>query len=131
MPVARLYAVHRSGCGEADPAATAICLDDRGAVPAVPAYGCRLRARRRLGERVGRCGRDDARGGEDDRALSRLRLLCHAFRRDVQLVEHRSDHRDQRRSEEHTSELQSLLRTSYAVFCCKTKNTITEVTTTR
>src|SRR3546814_8957584 len=35
------------------------------------------------------------------------------------------------RSEEHTSELQSLMRTSYAVFCLKTKitnyiNTITE-----
>src|SRR3546814_10307802 len=27
-----------------------------------------------------------------------------------------------RRSEEHTSELQSLMRTSYAVFCLKTKN---------
>src|SRR3546814_124926 len=29
------------------------------------------------------------------------------------------------RSEEHTSELQSLMRTSYAVFCLKTKNTTT------
>src|SRR3546814_1264480 len=28
------------------------------------------------------------------------------------------------RSEEHTSELQSLMRTSYAVFCLKNKNTI-------
>src|SRR3546814_2335912 len=28
-----------------------------------------------------------------------------------------------RRSEEHTSELQSLMRTSYAVFCLKNKNT--------
>src|SRR3546814_8537709 len=28
------------------------------------------------------------------------------------------------RSEEHTSELQSLMRTSYAVFCLKKKNTI-------
>src|SRR3546814_5313772 len=28
-----------------------------------------------------------------------------------------------RRSEEHTSELQSLMRISYAVFCVKTKNT--------
>src|SRR3546814_8680104 len=28
------------------------------------------------------------------------------------------------RSEEHTSELQSLMRISYAVFCCKTKTTI-------
>src|SRR3546814_10228008 len=29
------------------------------------------------------------------------------------------------RSEEHTSELQSLMRTSYAVFCLKKKNNIT------
>src|SRR3546814_5628277 len=31
---------------------------------------------------------------------------------------------DQQRSEEHTSELQSLMRISYAVFCLKKKNTI-------
>src|SRR3546814_4687450 len=31
------------------------------------------------------------------------------------------------RSEEHTSELQSLMRTSYAVFCSKKKNTHTEI----
>src|SRR3546814_3348671 len=31
----------------------------------------------------------------------------------------------QRRSEEHTSELQSLMRISYAVFCLKKKKTIT------
>src|SRR3546814_9464032 len=31
----------------------------------------------------------------------------------------------QRRSEEHTSELQSLMRISYAVFCLKKKNTQT------
>src|SRR3546814_10257801 len=31
--------------------------------------------------------------------------------------------RDQRRSEEHTSELQSLMRISYAVFCLKKKKT--------
>src|SRR3546814_3390650 len=30
--------------------------------------------------------------------------------------------RDERRSEEHTSELQSLMRISYAVFCLKKKN---------
>src|SRR3546814_1666238 len=30
--------------------------------------------------------------------------------------------RSNRRSEEHTSELQSLMRISYAVFCLKTKN---------
>src|SRR3546814_6625385 len=33
-----------------------------------------------------------------------------------------------RRSEEHTSELQSLMRTSYAVFCLKKKNNIARAT---
>src|SRR3546814_5531419 len=33
-------------------------------------------------------------------------------------------HRGIRRSEEHTSELQSLMRISYAVFCLKKKNTL-------
>src|SRR3546814_7193985 len=33
---------------------------------------------------------------------------------------------EQARSEEHTSELQSLMRLSYAVFCLKTKNTNTK-----
>src|SRR3546814_10750524 len=33
---------------------------------------------------------------------------------------------DSRRSEEHTSELQSLMRISYAVFCLKTKQHIRE-----
>src|SRR3546814_6401736 len=38
-----------------------------------------------------------------------------------------ADHRGQRlRSEEHTSELQSLMRTSCAVFCLKKKNTNTQ-----
>src|SRR3546814_7652896 len=32
-----------------------------------------------------------------------------------------------RRSEEHTSELQSLMRNSYAVFCLKKKNTLTYI----
>src|SRR3546814_8921944 len=32
---------------------------------------------------------------------------------------------ERERSEEHTSELQSLMRISYAVFCLKTKNKIT------
>src|SRR3546814_3499539 len=34
-----------------------------------------------------------------------------------------------RRSEEHTSELQSLMRISYAVFCLKNKQKITETKT--
>src|SRR3546814_6249886 len=39
-------------------------------------------------------------------------------------------HRNHWRSEEHTSELQSLMRISYAVFCLKKKNkTVTNITT--
>src|SRR3546814_10785268 len=50
------------------------------------------------------------------------------LRGDVDLVslEARDRHRDAEmvvRSEEHTSELQSLMRTSYAVFCLKKKKT--------
>src|SRR3546814_6930927 len=37
--------------------------------------------------------------------------------------------RDEERSEEHTSELQSLMRISYAVFCLKKKKTIRHITT--
>src|SRR3546814_6003282 len=40
----------------------------------------------------------------------------------VESGDHRDEGRDANRSEEHTSELQSLMRISYAVFCLK-KNT--------
>src|SRR3546814_1255498 len=39
-------------------------------------------------------------------------------------------YRQQPRSEEHTSELQSLMRISYAVFCLKKKNIIIKIRTT-
>src|SRR3546814_1439340 len=45
--------------------------------------------------------------------------LAYAWDRDIRRVFWRLDHR--LRSEEHTSELQSLMRISYAVFCLKTK----------
>src|SRR3546814_5026493 len=49
-------------------------------------------------------------------------LTLNDFR--IDLAGHLRDHRDQLetlRSEEHTSELQSLMRSSYAVFCLKKK----------
>src|SRR3546814_4524014 len=49
-------------------------------------------------------------------AASRLSFNDNGFNARIQQV-HRS--RRARRSEEHTSELQSLLRSSYAVFCLK------------
>src|SRR3546814_10343364 len=43
---------------------------------------------------------------------------------------HAADDNPHQRSEEHTSELQSLMRISYAVFCLKKKRRNTEHTTT-
>src|SRR3546814_6950839 len=53
-------------------------------------------------------------------------VLAHAGER-REFVQHvldldRGDGRTLKRSEEHTSELQSLMRNSYAVFCLKKKN---------
>src|SRR3546814_1400657 len=55
---------------------------------------------------------------EDDRKLSKAPLSPGSARRKVQ---HRS--RSKSRSEEHTSELQSLMRISYAVFCLNKNKT--------
>src|SRR3546814_7305697 len=52
--------------------------------------------------------------------LARLHRL--AFR-DLQRHQQPRHRRQQERSEEHTSELQSLMRISYAVFCLKKKKT--------
>src|SRR3546814_2907536 len=43
----------------------------------------------------------------------------------VRGVYNKAEHLPERRSEEHTSELQSLMRISYAVFCLKKKNQTT------
>src|SRR3546814_1998738 len=57
------------------------------------------------------------------------RLLARAVSPNLQDLSHRclqalpKNRTRTRRSEEHTSELQSLMRISYAVFCLKKKNT--------
>src|SRR3546814_6745378 len=60
----------------------------------------------------------------DDRplALGRVRRLDRAVRVQHRMVAAQGGIPG-RRSEEHTSELQSLMRISYAVFCLKKKNT--------
>src|SRR3546814_5444951 len=63
--------------------------------------------------RDGRQGTDDARGGDPRRAARGCRCLIIAM--------WRSTPGAASRSEEHTSELQSLMRISYAVFCLKKK----------
>src|SRR3546814_8667861 len=50
------------------------------------------------------------------------RLLSERWPRDGRPVPGRRRHHAFVRSEEHTSELQSLMRNSYAVFCLKKKN---------
>src|SRR3546814_10071300 len=52
----------------------------------------------------------------------RLRALLVDDQVDTSLA----DRREARRQEEHTSELQSLMRHSYSVFCLKKKNTDTQ-----
>src|SRR3546814_10306942 len=49
--------------------------------------------------------------------------------RDDDILETRAQSGARFRSEEHTSELQSLMRISYAVFCLKQKNTTIAATT--
>src|SRR3546814_7192931 len=64
-----------------------------------------------------------------DPRLLRLRLPCRLHPDPPASLHHRQGPRRRPcrlgRSEEHTSELQSLMRISYAVFCLKKKNQIT------
>src|SRR3546814_8725221 len=55
------------------------------------------------------------------RAVGRGRDRFHAVQADAGELRAEAAHRDRARSEEHTSELQSLMRISYAVFCLKKK----------
>src|SRR3546814_1241879 len=55
-------------------------------------------------------------GGNGPAKQNEFQHLCFLSDRDE-----RSPAMDQQRSEEHTSELQSLMRSSYAVFCLKKK----------
>src|SRR3546814_7294747 len=67
--------------------------------------------------------RRDARNGRDDclHLAGGDRLLALGRRHQHLRRAHLVDHVDRLRSEEHPSELQSLMRISYAVFCLKKK----------
>src|SRR3546814_9429396 len=65
-----------------------------------------------------------------DHVVERVRALVDAGNAHLRLVRavlaraeatRRTEHQQEARSEEHTSELQSLMRISYAVFCLKKK----------
>src|SRR3546814_5496694 len=79
-----------------------------------------------------RCCDSGSRGGAGSAAFRRRRTglgLCGAFRRHAAFDRHSSAPGAKLlaspfRSEEHTSELQSLMRISYAVFCLKKKKKV-------
>src|SRR3546814_7269698 len=82
---------------------------------------CRHRARARGEGRQGRDLRPAGRKGPRDRVRTRRHLLrVQRHRRRIGRRRLRESTRSAR-SEEHTSELQSLMRISYAVFCLKKK----------
>src|SRR3546814_7438550 len=73
-----------------------------------------------------------AAGGDPDRVLRRARrrrIADRAGRAAAVLIAVSLVAAPARRSEEHTSELQSLMRISYAVFCLKKKNNTTQLIT--
>src|SRR3546814_10332195 len=81
-------------------------------------------------------GRGDEVGGPEDRPgehpVERAHSVLRAGDFDDPTLPLAIEGDDLLRSEEHTSELQSLMRISYAVFCLKKKNnTITRQTTTK
>src|SRR3546814_9013888 len=55
---------------------------------------------------------------------SRRRAVCADRREPARIVRDDQSLARRKRSEEHTSELQSLMRISYAVFCLKKKNNV-------
>src|SRR3546814_7795272 len=64
---------------------------------------------------------------QDEAAEARNLHVLAVGQRMTHMVEHALDDIGGLRSEEHTSELQSLMRISYAVFCLKKKNTHTHI----
>src|SRR3546814_9519914 len=90
------------------------------AAPADHAPGYKVDISR--GQRIGRVSSEWFSRPEDERYLS-LNELFDVVRARAEAATARTVETRAIRSEEHTSELQSLMRISYAVFCLKTKNT--------
>src|SRR3546814_14116329 len=86
-------------------------LSLRAALPLWPSGACRVRLRAGAQEQQGGESREAQAGRDQQRRSHPMRF------QDQSEQERRGG-----RSEEHTSELQSLMRNSYAVFCLKKKN---------
>src|SRR3546814_1935746 len=75
------------------------------------------RPRRRLGLRA----------GDDVEALDAVIFVCRILGRGIALALLGHDMDEDRRSEEHTSELLSLMRNTYAVYCMNKKTKVTKI----
>src|SRR3546814_6324511 len=74
---------------------------------------------------VGACSDEDGDGGTTDEEIQDGQETVDSLGNEVEEevdAQTEGDDEDGERSEEHTSELQSLMRISYAVFCLKKKN---------
>src|SRR3546814_4010287 len=111
-----------------------VCSSDLGAVDAGEIF--ELAAARFLVEplHIARLGDLDRRIDEDFDELAVRDHRAHHFTFNTKRRDERGQHDQPRighqlgRSEEHTSELQSLMRISYAVFCLKQKTYTTQLT---
>src|SRR3546814_5586211 len=95
------------------------------AVPARPRFGAGAILRAALAAVVLACACPAgalAQAGNEDQAKREMRSIERAMDLDRRRQE-KLDAEAAERSEEHTSELQSLMRTSYAVLCLKKKKT--------
>src|SRR3546814_7784514 len=81
-------------------------------------YTTLFRSRSRCSTRIARRGRSECEGRWKSPLAARASFMSDGASRVTSRMRVRS------RSEEHTSELQSLMRISYAVFCLKKKNKI-------
>src|SRR3546814_1979795 len=84
-----------------------------------------------FGDELDACLELAQRGGDADLVVAQARDDAHARHHDAPVAvgavhQNSSGLRNSPRSEEHTSELQSLMRISYAVFCLQKKKTQTE-----
>jgi aminobenzoyl-glutamate transport protein len=95
----RLHPADQSKRWKGPPASAILRRADRRLLPDVRQLRYRLRQRDRIDQVGRRRHPHDARRHRQPRAVHRVRILRRAFRGDVQLVQCRPDHRDQRRRE--------------------------------
>src|SRR3546814_4286031 len=110
-----------------------VCSSDLDAIDAVRRDAPSFRFRYRLGDVVRARRLVEPRQRVENPGAHRGPLLARAFERRLRGLRQRGavmlmmivprHERNLGRSEEHTSELQSLMRSSYAVFCLKKKKT--------